>query len=70
LQQHLHRLVLQCCLSSGGAGAVRHTETEVCALAAAAAGLCRAGGNPEVSCTPSLPASAAGGAGLQCKLRG
>lgn len=60
LRQHLHRLVLGCCLAArrpgGKAGcggsdfssALRHTETEVCTLAAAAAGLCRATGDGEV----------------------
>ncbi len=59
LQQHLHRLVVRCCLAgsmrSSAAGrkssssALRHTETELCALAAAAAGLCRAAGDADVS---------------------
>lgn len=50
LRQHLHREALRCCLaaSSGSSCSVRHTETEACALAAAAAGLCRAGGNAQV----------------------
>ena len=52
LQRHLHQLVAGCCLAACGAAAaaaLRHTETEVCALAAAAAGLCRVFGNVEVS---------------------
>jgi hypothetical protein len=59
LCEHLHRLVLSCCLAARGAPAVdnggsgggtaQHTETEVCALAAALAGLCRASGNAQVS---------------------
>lgn len=59
LQQHLHRLVVRCCMAGsphdstagrkGSSSVLRHTETEVCALAAAAAGLCRVAGDAHVS---------------------
>lgn len=58
LRLHMHRLVVGCCLAVSSKGseagardcssALRHTETEVCALAAAVAGLCRISGNAEV----------------------